>query len=191
MKISPKIEKITTTAKELFIKYGIKRVSIKEICSASNVSKMTFYRHFKSKNDLVKFILKEIFSQGRNEIDEVLALDLPFEEKMKKILLLKIEYSNKYSPEFLSEFILSSDPEIKKFVDEENAKSFIQLKQIFSNAQKNYEIRPDIKIELIMFIASLMRDIFQNKNLNKLYPDTSSLMVEAFSFFYYGILTKK
>lgn len=186
-----KVEKIVDTAKKLFIKYGIKRVSINEICSASGASKMTFYRHFKNKTELIKFILQEIFSQGRNEINEIMSLDLSFEEKIKKILLLKIEYSNKYSPEFLNEFIFSSNPEIKKFVDEENAKSFVQLKQIFSDAQKSEEIRSDIKIELIMFMAGLMKDLFKNENLNKFYPDKSLLMVETFNFFYYGILTKK
>ena len=44
-----KYNQILTKGKELFWKYGIKRVAIEEICKQAHVSKMTFYKYFKNK----------------------------------------------------------------------------------------------------------------------------------------------
>jgi len=40
-----KYNQIIDTSKKLFWKYGIKRVTIEEICREAGVSKMTFYKH--------------------------------------------------------------------------------------------------------------------------------------------------
>ena len=49
---NPKYLDIFKTAKDLFWKYGIKRVSIEEICKEAKVSKMTFYKFFPNKIEL-------------------------------------------------------------------------------------------------------------------------------------------
>ncbi|MBL0024612.1 MAG: helix-turn-helix transcriptional regulator [Saprospiraceae bacterium] len=45
--------KIITTAKKLFWKHGSSRVTIEELCREAGVSKMTFYRHFNNKNEII------------------------------------------------------------------------------------------------------------------------------------------
>ena len=54
---SPKVSQIMLAAKDLFWKFGIRKVSIEEICSKANVSKVTFYKYFENKIDLAIFIL--------------------------------------------------------------------------------------------------------------------------------------
>jgi len=46
---NPKREQILTTGKELFWKFGFKRVTIEEICKEAGVSKMTYYKFFTTK----------------------------------------------------------------------------------------------------------------------------------------------
>jgi AcrR family transcriptional regulator len=45
--------RVLETAYELFCRYGIRRVGIDRIVAESGVAKMTLYRHFASKDDLV------------------------------------------------------------------------------------------------------------------------------------------
>ncbi|MBN1927463.1 MAG: helix-turn-helix transcriptional regulator, partial [Prolixibacteraceae bacterium] len=47
---------ILQSAKKLFWKYGIRKVSIDEICREAGVSRMTFYRLFKNKIELAKVV---------------------------------------------------------------------------------------------------------------------------------------
>jgi AcrR family transcriptional regulator len=55
---------ILKTGLDLFQRFGIKRVTIEEICQTANVSKMTFYKYFKNKNELVRFIWEKGVEQA-------------------------------------------------------------------------------------------------------------------------------
>jgi AcrR family transcriptional regulator len=50
-------ERLVATAYSLFCRHGIRAVGIDSIIERSGVAKMTFYRHFRSKDDLVVAIL--------------------------------------------------------------------------------------------------------------------------------------
>ena len=55
---SPARERILATAYDLFCRNGIRAVGIDTIVERSNVAKMTVYRHFRSKDDLVLAVLE-------------------------------------------------------------------------------------------------------------------------------------
>lgn len=57
--MSTKKNDIVQAAIKLFSFYGYHMPSIDSICEEANVSKMTFYRHFKDKNDLIDTVLNE------------------------------------------------------------------------------------------------------------------------------------
>jgi AcrR family transcriptional regulator len=84
-------EKILTAAKPMFCEYGIKRVSIDDICSELQISKKTFYSVFKQKEELIDDMLKQLREHGKinskyfdntlNVIDEVFATGKKFKQK--------------------------------------------------------------------------------------------------------------
>lgn len=51
-------ERILTTAHDLFYRNGIRATGIDRIIAESSVTKVTFYRHFPSKNDLIRTFLE-------------------------------------------------------------------------------------------------------------------------------------
>lgn len=51
-------ERILLTASDLFYREGIRATGIDRIIAASGVTKVTFYRHFPSKNDLIREFLE-------------------------------------------------------------------------------------------------------------------------------------
>jgi len=188
--LSPKMVHLVETAKELFFRYGIRRVSIEEICQEAGVSKMTFYRYFPNKAAIAKHVLESIYNEGRERINSILAMDLPFEERLKKVLVTKMEYADKYSREFIKDLMMGTEPELKKYIEEETKHSLNELRKIFLDAQKKGEIRSDIKVDFIIHMMNIMREVFKDENLQKLYPDLASLIKDAFNFFYYGVLNK-
>ena len=58
MKHTKSSDALFEAAHELFYRYGIKKATVEDICSRANVSKMTFYRNFKDKNEMA-FYSKE------------------------------------------------------------------------------------------------------------------------------------
>lgn len=58
-KIKPR-ERILETARALFRKHGIKGIGVEAIADAAETNKMTLYRHFGSKDDLIVTCLRKV-----------------------------------------------------------------------------------------------------------------------------------
>ena len=149
-KINPKLELLIEKARQLFFQYGIKRVSVQEICREAGTSKMTFYRHFPNKTALAKHILKCLFFEGWQQFNQIKSMDISLEEKLKKILVMKIKFDEKYSREFLNDLVSGANPELRKCIEGEHEKSLKEIKNMFIDAQKKGEVRSDLKIKFII-----------------------------------------
>ncbi len=58
-------ERIIATARELFRKHGIRGIGVDAIAEFAGTNKMTLYRHFGSKDDLVVACLRSVAAEGR------------------------------------------------------------------------------------------------------------------------------
>ena len=77
---------ILNAALALFMEYGLQKVSITEIAKKANVSQVTIYNYFESKENLVRLVFKFYVDQIWDEQKHLLVNDLPFNEKIKKII---------------------------------------------------------------------------------------------------------
>jgi AcrR family transcriptional regulator len=57
-------ERILATAQELFRKHGIRGIGVDAIAEAAGTNKMTLYRHFGSKDELVVACLQSVAAEG-------------------------------------------------------------------------------------------------------------------------------
>ena len=64
--------KILKTAGELFFKFGIRSVSIDDICNELHISKKTFYNVFKQKDELVVEMLNAMHQKKEKDYQSVL-----------------------------------------------------------------------------------------------------------------------
>ena len=64
--------KILKTAGELFFKFGIRSVSIDDICNELHISKKTFYTVFKQKDELVVELLNAMAQKKEKDYQSVL-----------------------------------------------------------------------------------------------------------------------
>ena len=60
----PPRERILQAARELFYRDGINAVSVDAIAAAADTNKMTVYRHFSSKDELVAAYLNQLAAEG-------------------------------------------------------------------------------------------------------------------------------
>jgi AcrR family transcriptional regulator len=60
----PPRERILTVAAELFYRHGIRAIGVDAIAEAADTNKMTLYRHFASKDELVAECLRQFARQG-------------------------------------------------------------------------------------------------------------------------------
>lgn len=65
-------DKIVAVAYELFARRGIRDVGVDELIRASGVAKATFYRHFRSKDDVVLAFLEQWYQERTAAIEEAI-----------------------------------------------------------------------------------------------------------------------
>lgn len=79
-------ERIKSSALTLFVNKGIKETSIRDIVLAVGITEGAFYRHYKSKDELVINLFLEPYLELTSEIEQVLAQNDPFEQKLANIV---------------------------------------------------------------------------------------------------------
>ena len=60
----PPRERILLVTRDLFYRYGIHPIGVEAIAEAALTNKMTLYRHFKSKDELIATYVRELASEG-------------------------------------------------------------------------------------------------------------------------------
>ncbi len=60
--------KILETAGEMFMRCGLRSVSIDDICNRIHISKKTFYMHFRSKEELIEALLGSMRKQREAQV---------------------------------------------------------------------------------------------------------------------------
>lgn len=76
-RISPR-ERILSAASELFYRHGIRAVGVDAVAQAAETNKMTLYRHFSSKDELVAEYLRRLAEKAKASWDRLEA-DYPGE----------------------------------------------------------------------------------------------------------------
>lgn len=181
-----KVMAILRNGKELFFKFGTKRVTIEEICQKSGVSKMTFYRNFKDKNHLTKIILNKIFEDAIDEYQKIMSENISFALKIKKIITLKIEKSNAYGDIFFNELIETNE-ELKNFIIQKSKEANELNMDFFKKGQKEGVIRKNMKPEFFMFLIDEITEVLNNEKLKKIIPDIHERFEELINYFFFGI----
>src|SRR5215213_10372030 len=70
---TPPRERILAAASDLFYRHGIRAVGVEAIAEAAETNKMTLYRHFPSKDELVAEYLRCQIEPGKKVWDELAA----------------------------------------------------------------------------------------------------------------------
>jgi AcrR family transcriptional regulator len=185
-----KFEIIVDTARGLFWRHGISRVSIEEICREANVSKMTFYRFFTNKSELGKKVIDDIIDEGIQKYNELMEKDISFEEKIRSQLLLKFEGTKEISAELIKD-IFSNDKLGLKEHWLNRAKQFSEkVRSDYFEAQKKGWIRKDLNLDLVFYLNNKIVDIFSDPNLLALYDNMQEAIMDYGNLIFYGILPR-
>lgn len=179
------------TGKELFWRHGIKRVTIEEICSEANVSKMTFYKFFSNKIEFAKIILEETLNQSIKKFDNLIHSNLPFTEKIEQMFVLKLEVTEDISAEFIADIYKNSFKELQQIVEKQRQTSLKLFTDFLIDSQKKGLIRKDIKIEFILCYADKMSEMLNDKKLVSRYDTMQDLIMEGMKFLFYGLSIQK
>lgn len=175
-----KRQQLIKTGESLFIKYGMSRVTVEEICRQANVSKPTFYKYFQNKDDLARQIDELWIEEALQQIEVIEATKMPFPMKMKQILAIKQELSLRPGPDFLEDLIQ---------LDIDLSHAFKRVMHFLLVGQQNGDIRADIHPEFLMAAFNALNNLQYDPKIRGIYKDAETLAGDVFKVFYYGALS--
>lgn len=179
------------TARALFFAHGSRRVTVEEVCRRAGVSKVTFYKYFRNKQDMVRTIIEGMSAEALEQYRSIMEQPVPFAEKAKQLVEMKMRQTEGLSQEFMRDLLESGDRETaalcRRMIDER----FEMIARDFVEAQRNGDIRADIKPQFLLFMLHQLLALARDERLSSLYPSTQALSVELTNFFFYGIVSRR
>lgn len=186
-----KFEAIVNAAKSLFWKHGIRRVTIEEICQNAGVSKMTCYKYFSNKTAIAKYLIEDMFESGVRAYKEIYNSNIPYEEKVKKLVDLKMSNTHEMSQELLDDVYKYQDEELSETIENIKKKMIGIYLDDIREAQKTGEIRNDVKPEFLLYFLNNLTEMLTDQHVTGLYPNPEQMISEVMNFFFYGIMPRK
>ena len=178
---SLKRKQILCTAQDLFSRFGATRVTVEEICRKAGVSKMTFYKYFHNKIELVRTIRDDLVEEGFRKFDEIDAMEIPFPEKIDLMTQWKVEFSSRVSAEFIQELVS---------LDDAKDRAKMRYLRNISRAQKKGEIRSDIDPEFLWMVTEKLYELVKEGTWKTVFSDFSRFQEQLRNLIFYGMLTR-
>lgn len=185
-------EKILKGAEGLFMRYGVRSISMDDIARHLTVSKKTLYQHFADKEDIVTLVCqahmhhsKKEFDQIRedsaNAIEELARISVSLKRNMEGINPALLFDLQKYHPRAWSAW-----QKFKKISIYDSVKRNLE-----QGIEEGY-YRPEINTDIISAMRmSLVEVAFDDKTFPHDKFSIPEVQVQLFDHFVYGIVTEK
>lgn len=186
-KVPPKKQQIITAADTLFNQFGFKKVTVEEICQTAGVSKMTFYKYFANKNELIKYLWQEIMEDSMAKLDALDKTGATFQEKVRMLLKLKAEATTAMGDQYIKDY-LDVVPELQDYYNQMLTKVMQWFIKIIQQAQEKGEVRKSIRPEFFLAIVNQLLELAKNEQLVALYDNYTEFALEVNNFMYFGLM---
>lgn len=183
-------ERIVNATKTVIWDRGINNVTVADICKAAAVSKMTFYRNFENKYDIIKEILDANYQDMAVNYDLIFNKNIPFVEKIMEIIYYNMQVTQGISQELMNDIINQDNPALKEYMHKK--KDFyknLTLKYIIKEQRKG-NFREDMSIEFVSFFLDHINELLIDERLQTMFKTTEELATQLTKMFYFGILKR-
>ena len=96
VKKEKKKEEIANAAFRLFMKNGYSSTKIADIADETNIGKGTVYEYFKSKDDILLYVILNNITREFSDLPELIAQHDSFYDKLKVYIDFEVAFSNKF-----------------------------------------------------------------------------------------------
>ena len=158
-----KYQDILKTAHDLFWKFGIRRVTIEEICREANVSKMTFYKYFRNKEAIYISVLNHgielMTDMFRKHTDE----SESFLEAIETLFDGLTRFTRRYRP-YVEIWVDLSSCSMNRFAAELSAKVEAEGRKLFrgliEKAKDKGELDASLNTDLVTYALDCHMTLF-------------------------------
>jgi TetR/AcrR family transcriptional regulator, cholesterol catabolism regulator len=184
--------KILHASEQLFMRYGLKSVSMDDVAKHLGISKKTIYNFLKDKKDLVFQVLQCHFSKNENECKAIFAKN---ENPVNQMLFIGQHIVSNYqslNPSFINDLRKYFPKGWQLFNEYKNniIRHYI-VTNLINGVEQGY-YRNDINIEVIADLyLNLTEIITQSRNLDETKNRFPLIVTEMINYHLHGVCSAK
>ena len=178
---------------ELFSQFGVERVSVAAIARKARVSPATIYNHFGSKEALAREFVTTMIDRLVVQVQEVLAPDRPFREKMAAFVRFISEIMARHGPSaadgavFTPSLDLQNDPEIVEIRQAAKERMTTLLLGLVQEGVEQGQVHPELSEAALRVYFSAFMDAFTDPQLRYQFASDPSIVRDLGSLMIYGL----
>lgn len=185
-------EKILRGAEDLFMKYGIRSISMDDIARHLGVSKKTLYQHFADKEELVIMVSKSYLDRSMKRYDDLQLTSTNSIEELARLSVCMKRDMEEINPGLLYDIQKFHPKAWNIWIEHKNR--FIR-NSVVRNLNQGIEdgyIRPEVNAEILAAVRiELVQWAFNPEIFPKEKFSVSEVQAQVFDHFVFGVVTEK
>lgn len=185
-------KKLFEKVADLFMRYGIKSMTMDEVARQLGISKKTLYQYVDNKKDLVKKMmeqhideeqchLQDVFKCCENAIDEVMEMSKEVSNQMKEMHPSILFDMRKYHPEAFQILLKHKDEFVRTCIH----------RNLENGVREGY-YRTNMNIEIVTdFYLSMVSSIMNSENTSSTNASFAEVYAEMIRYHIRGIASAK
>ncbi|WP_176547290.1 TetR/AcrR family transcriptional regulator [Bacillus sp. AFS053548] len=182
------IEKSTTKLLSL----PLNDIKIADIAKLANVSQVSIYNYYGSKEALLKATIIRLMDHQYEETKQMLSSDIPFKEKIKELFIRKKNGLDIINLEMFTA-LMKKDPELQELVlDFTMNKSFKLLISLIDEGRSLGLVRNEVQNKTLLIYIQVLSQAFLNMDqTTSQYIQQKEVVDEIMNIFLYGLLKQE
>ncbi len=182
------IEKSTTKLLSL----PLNDIKIADIAKLANVSQVSIYNYYGSKEALLKATIIRLMDHQYEETKQMLSSDIPFNEKIKELFIRKKNGLDIINLEMFTA-LMKKDPELQELVLEFTMnKSFKLLISLIDEGRSLGLVRNEVQNQTLLIYIQVLSQAFLNMDqTTSQYIQQKEVVDEIMNLFLYGLLKQE
>ncbi|GLI04655.1 TetR family transcriptional regulator [Paenibacillus tyrfis] len=185
LRTEKKKELILKTTFELIFAYELDKLSIADIARKANVSPVTIYNYFGSRDELIRMTFVHYMDTTLEKYEDILGAEMPFQQKMDLILCDRSEIANQLNVNLIR--ATAGDPAIRDYLEQfYQNKTLPFFEKLIEQGKKEGYIDPSISMEAAMVYIQLFKEALARPGF--LQQASESMLQDLNRLFYFGFI---
>lgn len=174
---------ILEAALALFIEQGLHKPSIAEIAKKADVSQVTIYNYFESKNKLTLAVFEFYVDKISEEFEQIIDSDEPFPEKIKQLIFSGREAQHIHEELYhfcMEQYTNDQDRFNTMYIE----RTLPPLMRLLDEGKAQGHVDPSVSNQAILIYIQALGDYLQRKDV---YPHVLPLSEDITKLLFFGI----
>jgi AcrR family transcriptional regulator len=185
--------RVVAAARALFLERGFLRTTSDDIAAELGISKATLYRTFRSKEDILRSVVRENMEEILAGVEGLIHdRSLGFVEKMVALLAHLAGQISQFGP-LLARDIQKGAPAVwKEVADFRRDKILKNFRIVLESGRREGYFRADVDLDLLLrMFLSLVQQLVTPEEVRRTGRSPAALFESVIKVFFQGILTDK